>query len=312
MTAGQGALGDPRPEFRVAVFGLAVKFQRILEIVLRHARHNQYRYTLAASRGPGHYDIALVDMTVKGGPVVASTLRRLPESRPVITVGRRADPGRRDDVQQSTFTMQVLRALNLVVDHKLRALLPDDYANSPGEMARGAYNDPAAQRTRADGEAGDTRFATAAAPPNRTIGTQYEQGNRPRVLVIDDSPTVRRQLLEALVPMQLDVEVASCGREAVEILSKRRYDLIFVDVVMPDIDGYKLTRLIKKDRIMRHVAVVMLTSRSSPFDMLRGALAGCNSYLVKPVSLASLRETVLRHTRRFTETPEFSRILRLA
>ena len=70
MSVAEGMAADPRPEFKVAVFGLAVKFQRILEIVLRHARHNQYRYTVASSRGPGNYDIALVDMTVKGGPVV--------------------------------------------------------------------------------------------------------------------------------------------------------------------------------------------------------------------------------------------------
>ena len=132
------------------------------------------------------------------------------------------------------------------------------------------------------------------------------------MLVIDDSPTVRRQLLEALVPMGLDVEVANGGKEAARLLTIQRYDLIFVDVVMPDIDGYKLTRLIKKDKVMRNVPVVMLTSRSSPFDLLRGALAGCNSYLVKPVSLASLRQTVQRHTLNLNQTAEVAGRLRLA
>jgi CheY-like chemotaxis protein len=286
MSVAQGMAADPRPEFKVAVFGLAVKFQRILEIVLRHARHNQYRYTVATSRGPGNYDIALVDMTVKGGPVVANTLRRISDSRPVITVGRRTDPGRRDDLLQSSFTMQVLKALNLVVDHQLLKLLPGAYSpQSPGQsVAAGERFAPS--RFSPSGN----RFA------NTGVQVSTQAAHRPRVLVIDDSPTVRRQLLEALVPMGLEVEVVSGGQEAINVLAKRRYDLIFVDVVMPDIDGYKLTRFIKKDKIMRKVPVIMLTSRSSPFDLLRGALAGCNSYLVKPVSLASLKETVQRHT----------------
>jgi CheY-like chemotaxis protein len=302
MSVAEGVAADPRPEFKVAVFGLAVKFQRILEIVLRHARHNQYRYTVASSRGPGNYDIALVDMTVKGGPVVANTLRRISDSRPVITVGRRTDPGRRDDLLQSTFTMQVLKALNLVVDHQLLKLLPSDFdARTSGRAA------PATDRQIT------TRFSQVGGRfPNTAGHGRTDLPRRPRVLVIDDSPTVRRQLLEALVPMGLDVEVVSGGKEAISVLANRRYDLIFVDVVMPDIDGYKLTRLIKKDKIMRNVSVIMLTSRSSPFDLLRGALAGCNSYLVKPVSLASLRETVQRHTRHLAGSGEDLPQLRLA
>jgi len=62
--------------------------------------------------------------------------------------------------------------------------------------------------------------------------------------------------------------------------------------------GYRMTRLIKKNRSLRGMPVVILTSRSSPFDLARGALAGCNSYLVKPVTLQSLRETLNRHLSR--------------
>jgi twitching motility two-component system response regulator PilG len=62
-------------------------------------------------------------------------------------------------------------------------------------------------------------------------------------------------------------------------------------------DGYQLVREIKRTRETRKMPVVILTSRSSPFDLARGAIAGCNSYLVKPVSLQSLRETLVRHLR---------------
>ncbi len=63
-----GAARDARPQFRVAIFGLGHKFRRLMEIVLRHARHNRYCYVLAEARGLGEYDIALVDMTCHGRP----------------------------------------------------------------------------------------------------------------------------------------------------------------------------------------------------------------------------------------------------
>jgi len=79
---------------------------------------------------------------------------------------------------------------------------------------------------------------------------------------------------------------------------------VFVDVMMPVMDGYQLTRAIKRDPATRAIPVVILTSRSSPFDLARGALAGCNRYLVKPVALQSLRDTVLRHLRKRAEARE--------
>jgi twitching motility two-component system response regulator PilG len=56
--------------------------------------------------------------------------------------------------------------------------------------------------------------------------------------------------------------------------------------------------MIRKDRALKGLPVIMLTSRSSPLDLARGALAGCNSYLVKPVAMANLRATVQRHLKR--------------
>ena len=105
---------------------------------MRHARHNRYRYSLSPTRGPGDFDIALVDMTVAGGPEVASTLRRVLADEAVLSVGRRADPERPlDDLLQSTFVAQVLFALNRVVD-----AMAAPAARNPGR---------AGDRRRADG-----------------------------------------------------------------------------------------------------------------------------------------------------------------
>ena len=82
-TQNEAAPFDARPVYRIAVFGLGPRFQRLLEIIVKHARHNNYRYRLAEQPGPGEYDIALVDMTAKGGAEVARTLRSVPQALPL-------------------------------------------------------------------------------------------------------------------------------------------------------------------------------------------------------------------------------------
>lgn len=270
--AGQGSppgpsrsSSDMRPVYRVAAFGLATRMRKLLEIVLRHARHNRYHYAIAAEPAAGAFDIAIVDMTADGGPEVASTLQRALRGRPVIKVGRRNDPQRpRDDLLHSLFVADLLGALNGFVETQLRQP-PAVAASRPG------WPGPIIEN-------GTTR--------------------RPRALVVDDSPTVRRQLAVALGQMGIDSEAVESAREALDVLRLRRYELCFVDVVMPGIDGFRLTREIKRDPATRPTSVVILTSRSSPLDLARGALAGCNCYLVKPVSIQSLRETVARQLRR--------------
>ena len=256
-----------RPEIRVAAFGLAGKFQRILEIVFRHARHNPYRFVLAASRGPGDYDLALVDMTAQGGPEVAQTLRRLPEQRPIVTVGRREDPARAcDDLVLQRFALNVLAVLNRAVErHLLR---------------------PAAALAR--------RAAAWFALPD----AESLLGRKARVLMIDESPAVRRQLSLALHQMGLEAEGVGSAREALDVMAVRRYELVILEAALSDIGGLRLTRDIKRDPALRGMPVIVLTRRSGPFDLLRGAMSGCDSYLVKPVSLQTLRETVARCLRK--------------
>ena len=271
------APADKRPEFRVAMFGLSYKFQRLLEIVLRHARHNQFHFVMAGSRAPDDYDIAIVDMTVKGGPEVASTLRRFTANRPIVKLGRRADPTRAmDDLLQQQFTVQVLRVLDQCVDG-LAQLRTNGFMNPPN-----AHPSTTAIKAPAGASA-----APVALRPSRI-----------RALVIDDSPSVRRQMALALHQMGVESEGVCSANEAMDVLAQRRYDLIFCDVVMPEKNGFQLAKAIKRDRALRDIPLIILTSRSSPIDLIRGALAGCNSYLVKPVSLMALRETVIKNLRR--------------
>jgi two-component system, cell cycle response regulator len=106
---------------------------------------------------------------------------------------------------------------------------------------------------------------------------------RHRALVVDDSPTVRKQLVLELGSFNIKVDTAENGEQGLEMLKLTRYDIIFLDVVMPGTDGYQVCKLIRRNQETKLIPVVMLTSKSSPFDKVRGSLAGCSSYLTKPV-----------------------------
>lgn len=269
--SGSSTPADVRLEFRVAAFGLANKFQRVLEIVFKHARHNQYRFTMAPSRGPGDYDLALVDMTAKGGPEVAQTLKRLPDTRPIVTVGRREDPTRAcDDLVLQRFALNLLAALNRAVER---------HFVGPAQRAAAAL-----ARTAAS--------LTGHPDPEALLG------RRPRVLLVDENPSVRRQVSFALQQMGLDSEGVGSAREALDMMAVRRYELAIVEVMLPDIGGLRLTRDIKRDPALLGMPVIVLTRRSSTLDLLRGAMSGCDSYLVKPVSLQALRDAVARCIRK--------------
>jgi len=115
------------------------------------------------------------------------------------------------------------------------------------------------------------------------------------VLVVDDNATVRKFMEMQLAPFGFSVDFAQTGEEAVGLTGNREYTCVFLDVVLPGIDGYQVCKLIKSNKqAIKRTAVVMLTSRSSPFDKLRGSLAGCDEYLTKPVDENRLLEIVAK------------------
>ena len=116
------------------------------------------------------------------------------------------------------------------------------------------------------------------------------------VLVIDDSNTIRRSAELFLKAAGHEVILANDGFEALARVVERPPDLIFIDVMMPRLDGYQTCALLKKNERFRHIPVVMLTSKDGVFDRARGALVGCDEYLTKPFTKSELLETVARHT----------------
>lgn len=147
---------------------------------------------------------------------------------------------------------------------------------------------------RSSSGAGAVR-TTPAAPPAADDAAAKKRALGDTVLVVDDNASVRMFMKAKLAPFNFEVDFAETGEEAVGLTGSREYACVFLDVVLPGIDGYQVCKLIKGNKqAIKKTAVVMLTSRSSPFDKLRGSLAGCDEYLTKPLDEDRLFEVIAK------------------
>jgi CheY-like chemotaxis protein len=113
-------------------------------------------------------------------------------------------------------------------------------------------------------------------------------------LVVDDSLPVRIQMDQALRPFTGRVDFAESGEEAFELINANEYQIIFLDVVLPGMDGYDICKVIKQGKA-KNTPIIMLTGNSSPADKIKGKLAGCDTYLIKPVGQAIFKEVVSQY-----------------
>jgi len=118
---------------------------------------------------------------------------------------------------------------------------------------------------------------------------------RPVVLVVDDSKTVRRSASGFLTDIGLSVVTASDGFEALAKVVESKPAMVFVDIMMPRLDGYQTCALIKNNADFRDIPVVMLSSKDGLFDRARGRVAGADGHLAKPFSANQMTETVAEH-----------------
>lgn len=116
-----------------------------------------------------------------------------------------------------------------------------------------------------------------------------------RVMVIDDSNTIRRSAEIFLKQAGCEVILAEDGFDALAKIADYRPDLIFVDIMMPRLDGYQTCSLIKKNARFKETPVIMLSSKDGLFDRARGRLVGSDEYLTKPFSKDALLAAVGRH-----------------
>ena len=119
-----------------------------------------------------------------------------------------------------------------------------------------------------------------------------------KVMVIDDSNTIRRSAEIFLGQAGCEVLLAEDGFDALAKITDHKPDVIFVDIMMPRLDGYQTCALIKKNARLTSTPVIMLSSRDGLFDRARGRMVGSDEYLTKPFTKDSLLKAVSTHARR--------------
>ena len=104
-----------------------------------------------------------------------------------------------------------------------------------------------------------------------------------RILVVEDDVNTRKLMQAVLSQNGYEPVPAADGVEALDILDKKHIDLILLDIMMPRMDGYEFTEIIRGNQMLRDIPILMVTARETPADKRKGFLIGTDDYMVKPV-----------------------------
>lgn len=120
-----------------------------------------------------------------------------------------------------------------------------------------------------------------------------------KVLIVDDSNTIRRSAEMLLSDSGYEVITATDGFDAMSKIVDNQPDIIFIDIVMPRVDGYRACQMIKKNPRFLMTPVIMLSSKDGVFDRVKGYMAGSEEYLTKPFTKEALLATIQKYALRF-------------
>jgi DNA-binding response OmpR family regulator len=115
-----------------------------------------------------------------------------------------------------------------------------------------------------------------------------------RILLVEDEPVIRDLVLTLLTAGAVEVELAADGASCLKAARSRPLDLILLDIVLPDLDGISLCRILRSDPATARVPVYMLTARARPSDVETARRAGADGYICKPFKGAELMDLVER------------------
>jgi two-component system cell cycle response regulator len=260
--------------YSVALCGLTARDSRLLEIVINRANGGRHAFHADQAKNATQPRVAIVDAS---SPLSTEQYQELRQRHPGLIPVTISDHGMAGDsryrIERKSLFLQVMKVLDDLADHEFVSNKVSVHpAATTAAPPQGASADAPAESAFVAGKAGEPQPLTA--------------------LVVDDSLTVREQMRQALQRLGIACDQADSAEAAMRLLEHHSYNLAFLDVVMPGTDGYELCRKIKHNTYLRMMPVLMLTSRSSPFDRARGALSGCDSYLIKPITWDTFSQAV--------------------
>ena len=262
-------------QLTIALCGLSARNARVLSYVVHSTRIDGDALRIVAADADEAVQIAVVDAASQEG---LAAYRLLREANPQLVSITISDQGLAGD---SPYKIES-RSLFLKIIGTLTDLIKQEHGRNkrwlPAEIV-------IRDRQRTQIEVMSGQHGAAA-------GVEALSGGGLYALVVDDSLAVREQLCGALRRLGIDSQTAENADVALSMIEQCKFDIAFLDVVMPGSDGYDLCRSIRRNPHARTMPVLMLTSRSSPFDRARGMLAGCDHYLTKPIAWETFSRAV--------------------
>lgn len=148
--------------------------------------------------------------------------------------------------------------------------------------------------TKQESVSAETAKPSAAQVTKET--TEASQTGRFHALIIDDSVSIRKHLELELRDAGISADFAESGEQALDKIKERSFDLIFLDIMMPGIDGYETCKRIRANPAFKKTPIIMLSGKTSPLDEVQGIIAGASTYLTKPVKSDKLQGVLGRVT----------------
>jgi twitching motility two-component system response regulator PilG len=260
--------------FVIGLFGISAHEQRILQTICLISRSRPQTYVLQNDVPFAVTDIAIVD---QDNSKAVSAWELYQDDNPMLPAIMLT---RQPEAEPAGYQL----GRPLMATHLLKLL--DQILKSEEHPAIAS---PHMTETQSAVPAEDARITQHIPSDKNAINNQLS------ALVVDDSLPVRRQIGIHLAPLVGRVDLAEDGERAIEFIANQSFDIIFLDVVLPGMDGYKICREIKRNKRTKNTPVIMLTGKSSPFDKVKGKLAGCDAYLTKPVDDKTFNEVVYKY-----------------
>jgi twitching motility two-component system response regulator PilG len=268
--------------FQIAVFGLAPNEQNSLGSIFKLATSRNRQYNLLRGEDKALADIALVDID---NPQAIEAWRGFSvhnKKIPVIRVTKMTTPTKGITIRRPLTLKRVLETLDRVTIEVLKYV---------PELVVGAE-----ENSEQHDEATTLALRNAANTASRSTQSGV------KALVVDDSGAVRKSMEIQLGLFGMQIDFAETGEAALDFTAENTYDIIFLDIMLPGIDGYKVCKGIRADKKSKQTPVIMLTGKGSRFDKLKGAMAGASIYLTKPVVQEQLHEVIGKYLPQLAKT----------
>ena len=266
----------------VAGIGFSEHDERILKSVMRLSTSRPRSYSLIDIDKQEVADILLVNGdnpdTLERWKAFSA---RRPEAPTVLVATAPPSNAQYYHVGRPIVASRLIRVLDQVTVQE-RKLAPEAVNSKENKQQEGRKHTSDTRNNYKPGEALMQRREASIKP-------------RYRALVVDDSETVRKLIDLQLRMLGIQADLAETAQDSFSFLRANTYDIILLDVMLPDSPGFQICKAIKKDPAKKRIPVIMLTGKSSPLDRVKGKFSGCDCYLTKPVDQDTFLKTVAKY-----------------